>query len=148
MRGVLRAAEERGSDFYMAHCGFCLAVEAPTATARVGDLATLQDPPSTFLLWLQQGEAAHRRCKSVLPKRWTHPLTHSKRMALPIKSWLQQLQREGDRWRLPQLELVLEMLQYPMAQEPQVVALTCHGCGKPAAQLHRCSGCKEVQYCR
>ena len=147
MRNALLAAERQGSDYNMADCAYSLAVDAATAD----DQAVLQDPPSTLLRWLQQGEAAHRRCKSVLPKVWSHKLTGRKMLDPLIKPWLQQLQREGDRWR-PSPELSFQMMQLSVreyvAAPPPEAAITCDGCGKRAAQLRRCGGCKEVQYCR
>ena len=146
---ALRMADGQGSDYYMADFGYDLATEV----AQTSDQAVLLDPPSTVLLWLQQGEAAHRRAKSVLPKSWIHSLAGKKMLTSPIKPWLQQLQREGDRWRPPPRELGFELYQLTMGKlhelmESPSADLLCEGCSKTAAQLRRCAGCKEVQYCR
>ena len=95
IRSALRVAEEQGNDFYIADCAYGLAGQV----IKDRGSAVPQDRPSTVLRWLEQGEAAHRRCKSVLPKQWSFPLTSKKMLALVVKPWLQQLQRDGDRWR-------------------------------------------------
>ena len=83
----------------MALAGYQLAHKAIEHVNEPDTLAVLVDPPSVVLGWLKQAEAAHRRCKGVLPKLWTYKLDKAWAIASNVKPWLEQLQQEGDRWR-------------------------------------------------
>lgn len=148
---ALHVAEEQGSDYYVATCGYRLAgVGYETSDAP----ALLQDyPPSAALGWLEQAQAAHKRCKGVLPKQWTSVLDSHRAVALPMKPWLQQLQQEGDCWRRPPpgLDCKLSELRIKQMMDRRYTphsALGCDGCGKYSVQLRRCGSGKETQYCR
>lgn len=149
---AMRVAEEQRSDIGVASCGYQIA-QLSFAYAD-SDLAALQGTsPSDVVTWLQQAEAAHRRCKGVLPRMWTLTVEESKAAAMPLKSWLQQLQQEGDRFRPMPMNESRELTKkyeedLKLMWESPLGALDCDGCGRSAVQLRRCSNYKETQYCR
>lgn len=151
---ALRAAEEQGSNYYVAYCGYRLADAALLSLFASRAPEDLEDyPPSALLAWLQQAEAAHRKCKGLLPHKWTVDLDMQKALALPAKPWLQRLQQEGDRWRppLPEMEagfIEVASQRLDAVRESPFCELECDGCGRTAAQLRKCGSCKEAQYCR
>ena len=110
--------------------------------------------PSAVLGWLQQAEAAHRRCKAMLPKHWTIDLDSMKAVAAPAKVSLQHLQQQGDRWRRltpatqQELHAADQDFQNFSSDDACTKQLTCSGCGKLALQLRVCGACREAQYCR
>ena len=111
-------------------------------------------PPSAVLGWLQQAEAAHRRCKGLLPKLWMAELDSLKALAAPAKASLQHMQQQGDRWRrlAPAVELELQAAVKDCVDEMKgpdnSKSCTCSGCGRVAPQLRVCGACREAQYCR
>ena len=151
LKTCLDVARQQGSDFFTASCGYTMAAGVELRVAQSAVRPGLP-PPSAVLGWLQQAEAAHRRCKAMLSKQWTRDLDIAKAVAWPAKARLQRLQQQGDRWR--RLE--------PAAQQAAVQnnlnnhyylnsfenKLTCSGCGKQAPQLRTCGACREAQYCR
>ena len=150
---ALDFARQQGSDFFTVLCGYELASDIG---AWVAESAVQPDlpPPSTVLGWLQQAEAAHRRCKALLPKLWTNELDGSKPMAVLAKASLQQMQQNGDRWRgftpAEQQELNTASKDYEeMCKDPDSMKkqLACSNCGKWALQLRVCRACRKTQYC-
>ena len=151
---ALDVARQQGSDIYTATCGhqmaICIDDWVQASAVRQG-----LPPPSAVLDGLQQAEAAHRRCKGLLPKGWTSLLLGFKATASPAKACLQHMQQQGDRWlRLTpgaQQELAAAIQDYydcwndPDWDKNNV---TCHGCGNRSLQLRACGACKEAQYCR
>ena len=112
-------------------------------------------PPSAVMAWLQEAEAAQRRCKALLPKQWVNLLDHKKAMAAAAKASLQHMQQRGDRWRqlTPAEEREMDAAgkeAYEAWKDPasSTRKLTCSGCGNWAPQLRVCSACREAQYCR
>ena len=112
-------------------------------------------PPSAMLGWLQQAEAARRRCKSMLPKQWLFEVDGLRAVAAPAKAWLQHLQQQGDRWLqvAPAVQQELNAAGQALTNEGKdpdglKKKLTCSGCGKCALQLSVCGACREAQYCR
>jgi hypothetical protein len=149
---ALDVALEQGSDVNLARCGYRMAVEIEDWVAESAVRQALP-PPSTVLGWLQQGEAAHRRCKGLLPKQWTSVLDSAKAMAAPAKASLQHMQQQGDRWRrlTPAVQRELHAAHQDCRDEFNVPVnkhLTCSGCGRQAPQLRVCGACREAQYCR
>ena len=146
----LDVARQQGSDFFTACCGYMMAISVEDWIALSAVRQGLP-PPSAVLGWLQQAEAAHRRCKAVLPKLWTRELDSAKVVAAPASACLQRLQQQGDRWcRLApaaQQELKAAVQEY-WDNPPLNKMLTCSGCGKCAPQLRVCGACREAQYCR
>ena len=113
LRGLLERAQQQGSDFTVAHCGYRLAAFSAKYGAWAYScqhiaLQQKQDPeslsgtayarPSAFLGWLHQAKQAHARCMALLPLQWTLELTRRVKEAAVCKPWLQLQQREGDRW--------------------------------------------------
>ncbi|GAB4820567.1 hypothetical protein N2152v2_007613 [Parachlorella kessleri] len=120
---LLERAQQQDSDFTVALCGYQLASLCPDygAVAHKKQLHQQQQqqaahlqgssaglpahggvvPPSAFLGWLKQARRAHARCQATLPKQWTVGFERRQQAPLVWKSWLQGLQREGDRWQLP-----------------------------------------------
>ena len=94
LTAALDVARQQGSDIYSAACGYQLATDI---NMWVVESAVRQGlpPPSVVLGWLQQAEAAHRRCKALLPKQWTIQLESKKALTAPAKAYLQQMQRKG-----------------------------------------------------
>lgn len=150
---ALRIAEDQGSNFYVACCGYQL-VDVVGALAAKYPAVQHVNPPSVVLNWLQQAEAAHRRCKGVLPKQYTFQLDSLKGLASPLKPWLMQLQQEGDhsRWRSPPPEIV-DNIDNTHAdflrelRESRAAPFECDACGAVVGQLRKCGSCKETQYC-
>ena len=70
MAAALAVALSQGSDFYVALCGYEVATAIEQWVAESGARRRVP-PPSAVLGWLQQAEAAHRRCRALLPKQWT-----------------------------------------------------------------------------
>ena len=85
---ALEVARQQGSDYYTACCGYQLATED---WAGGSDAQQVPPIPSAVLAWLLEAEAAHRRCKALLPKLWTRVLDDMAAMAAPTKAWLQRL---------------------------------------------------------
>ena len=144
-------ARQHGSDYFTAFCGYSMANKTQDWVAE----STVQpglSPPSGVLGWLQQAEAAHRRCKALLPKQWVCELERLKPLAAPAKVFLQRLQQQGDRWRrlTPAVQQALDAAgqDYCDNMDPDLgkKKLTCSGCGKWASQLRVCGACREVQY--
>ena len=107
-----------------------------------------------MLDWLHQAEAAHRRCKALLPKQWTSELDVMKATAASAEASLQHMRQQGDRWRrltpAAQQELSAATQDYrDYYNDPDLrnQKLTCSGCGKWAPQLRTCGACREAQYC-
>ena len=94
---ALDVARQKGSDVYTARCGYQLANEIDW----IIDTAVQQGrlPPSAVLGWLLEAEAAHRRCKALLPRLWIIGLGSLRASAVPAKAALQHMQQQGDRWR-------------------------------------------------
>ena len=143
---ALQVAEQRGSDYYLAKSGYTLG----TFTLVMPDLDLAEQqrhPPSALFGWLEQAEAAHRRCKGVLPKQWTAQLDRLKISSRPHKAWLLL---QGDTWR----EAPLSVSRHIVAVVDDVNsghyshARLCCGCGRQASALRRCGACQVVQYCR
>ena len=151
---ALRVAEEQGSNYYVAVCGYKLADNGLLSIYASQQQEVLGSyPPSDLLKRLQHAEAAHRRCKGILPHKWTYLLDELKASTLPTKPWLEQLQQEGDRWRPMPPDLKAEIdsavdRRLEMIDESPNAALECGGCGKSATHLRKCGSCKEAQYCR
>ena len=147
-------ARQQGSDFDRAACGYLMAGAIEDWVAESAVQQGLP-PPGDVLGWLQQAEAAHRRCKGVLPKQWTRELDAIRTLAAPVKASLQHMQQQGDRWRrltpAAQQEIKAAHQVYdddyrdPDARRKK---LTCSGCGKRAPQLRTCGACREAQFCR
>ena len=152
---ALEVARQQGSDYYTALCGYRSATVSVDHWVAESAVHRELPPPSAVLGWLQQAEAAHHRCKALLPKQWTCTLDSMKALAAPAKASLQHLQQQGDRWRglepAAQQEVdamrkdALSGFHDPDSRERQ---LRCSGCGKSAMQLRTCGACREVQYCR
>lgn len=137
---ALRLAEQQGSDFFAAACGYSL-----VTTAVFEDDTQQAFRPSVVLGWLQRAGAAHRRCKGVLPSAWTLPLMRHE--FLGVEPWLLELQQQGDRWH----PRSLASMQGNFAAgylNPNGVGNVCTGCGRVMVQLRTCGGCKEAKYCR
>ena len=151
---ALDVARQQGCDYSIASCGYHMAAEigkwVAESTVRPG-----LPPPSAVLGWLQQAEAAHRRCKALLPKQWLCELDSMKALAAPAKPSLQRLQQQGDRWRrltpAAEQELSAALIGYrDSIKDPALRAKTssCSGCGKWTPQLRSCGACREARYCR
>ena len=154
LRAGFDVAQEQGSDYFRAVCGYRMASEVERWTAESNVQRGLP-PPSAVLGWLQQAEAAHRRCKALLPKQWIIEVDNVKALAAPTKAWLQHLQQQGDLWRLlaPAAKLGLDAAdkKYQVDSKEDFSGnnkLKCSGCGKCAPQLRVCGACREAQYCR
>ena len=146
---ALGVAKQQGSDFYTAVCGYAMAASTDDWVAESAVQQGLP-APSAVLDWLQQANAAHRRCKALLPKQWAGQLVGMKALAASAKAILQSLQQQGDSWR-PLTTATLQELNTALENCSKISSmkgLTCHGCGKPAPQLRKCGACKEAQYCR
>ena len=151
---ALDVAQQQGNDYYTASCGYLMAMHIRSWVAEPAMRKRLP-PPSAVLGWLQQAEAAHRRCKALLPKQWTSQLDVQKGMAASAKDWLQQLQQQGNRWRrltpAAQQELSAARQGYidrRMGSDGGKKFLMCSGCGSCAAHLRLCGAYREAQYCR
>ena len=153
---LLKQAQQKGSDFFVAQCGyqlaactdmyamwgyFCQQAGSQLSASQKSQVAA----PSTFLGWLQQAKQAHARCCAVLPVQWTVGLKRMQKTALILKPSLQQQQKEGDCWQPSTLDLVLSVMKESRSQGPTNI---CSGCGGAQAHLKVCGGCKQAQYCR
>ena len=151
---ALDVARQQGNDYYTALCGYHMASAIKDWVAEAAVRQGLP-PPSAVLVWLLQAEAAHRRCKALLPKQWTSDLDDMKAVAAPAKASLEQLQQQGDRWRrlTPAEQQGLEAAVRGYLDDyndpnSDKKKLMCSGCGKCAPQLRMCGACREAKYCR
>lgn len=153
MRSALHIAEQHGSDFWVANCGYMLATASADWAGSAEPWALEECPPSLLLRYLQQAREAHARCMALLPRQWTVVLQRRKETAWQYKPWLEQLVARGDRLEAQDpdaeaaaaargLELARKTLEQPAAR------LACCGCGVPAVHLRYCAGCKKSAYCR
>ena len=155
LRAALGVAQQQGSDFYMAACGYAVATTMATDIITYGTDSAVQPgtpPPSAVLGWLHEAEAAHRRCRALLPKAWFSGLGVLKAMAATTTPWLQRL-RQGDCWRhsTPAVQRELEEALQDFRDSnkgPAPTKLICSGCGTSAPQLRVCGACRKAQYCR
>ena len=151
--GALRIAEQQGSDLFSSSCAYVLVYRAALEWELLGETDGAEvGPPSAALAMLAGAEAARHRCKGLMPMQWTYALGVERSLALPVKPWLEQLQREGDRWR-PAPPAVREEVAAAVAARRELMMnpgaeFECDSCGALAAQLRRCGRCAESQYCR
>ena len=167
---LLEQAQQQGSDFTVALCGYQLAsmyadygtmahkkIKKPAAETQ-GSSEGLHAhdgvlPPSAFLGWLRQARQAHAHCRATLPKQWTVGLERRQQAPLAWKPWLQRLQREGDRWQPPSGQQVNQVDAATLAGLAKMLAdpsakNRCTSCGSPSPHLRRCGACKQAWYCR
>ena len=149
---ALDVARQQGSDYWTVICSYQM---AGNIEIWVDESAVRQGipPPSAVLGWLLEAEAAHRRCKALLPKQWTADVDGKRPLAALAKDSLQRLQQQGDRWRrltpAARQDLAAARQDYEDGQEEAYAErVTCSGCGSFAPQLRRCGACREAWYCR
>ena len=157
LKTCLDVARQQGSDFFTASCGYMMAIgiEDWIAQSAVRRGRQALPPPSAVLGWLQQAEAAHRRCKAVLPKLWTWDVDRAKAVKQAFATaCLQRLQQQGDRWRRlalvaqQELEAAFQNHVDHCDSDSLKKKLTCSGCGRWVPQIRVCGACRQAQYCR
>lgn len=153
LRDALRVAEQQGSDLYISSCAYVLVHRIAMEWELLEEMEGAElGPPSAALALLAEAEAARRRGKGVLPKQWTSALASRRTLAMPVKPWLEQLQREGDHWRPAPPAVRREVAAADAARKELMLntesVLDCCSCGGLAAQLRTCGGCNQAQYCR
>ena len=115
--------------------------------------AILQNPaasPAAATALLEEGDAAHARCKKLLPPCWTHELKRDREAGRAVKpiierhmqhslgAWHAALRRETQ-GQVPRLLV----RAYTKTEEGRP---RCDGCGRPAVQLKWCA-CRLKRYC-
>lgn len=153
LRAVMGAAEQQGSDFAVALCGYQLASLAYQCVQCEGP-AGMQGAcaPSDVLGWVREAKEARRRCEALLPQQWTNELAFRYKVLKEVTCWLKQLQQAGDRWQPVDAvagQARAEAIQSNIDQALSFSAagLKCSGCGTSSPHLKRCAACRLTQYC-
>lgn len=150
VHAALRAAQRVGSDYHRAYCAFQLCSVACFVTE--GGLDLLPEPPSGVLALWEEGEAAYKRCKRLLPHLWVRNFESVRAAAQLAGPWLRRLARQGGAWAPPDAGVIVALLAVSsrhrqLAEESTNRALLCDWCRKAASHLNRCSRCKRTEYC-
>ena len=120
---------------------------AATAAATVHSPAV---SPAAAAALLEEGDAAHARCKKLLPPSWATVLKIGRDICWTAKPIIEQtLQRSPNAW---QAAVQQEMLRQQHRRVQQVNTKLdegpppCDGCGQPTAELKWCA-CRLKRYC-
>ncbi|KAL4428325.1 hypothetical protein ABPG75_002414 [Micractinium tetrahymenae] len=141
MAATLSHARSASSDYFLALAGYTFGI-LKTALANAG--WTPPDSPADVLRWVQQAQAAHKRCKGLLPSVWTANLKDRRAPALAALPWLHSLAAAGTSWEPPGASATAGVAQ-GLFSDPNR-NLRCAACGSAAMQLRACSGC-GTRYC-
>mgnify|MGYP007061232501 FL=1 len=164
LTALLEQAQQQGSDFCIAQCGYQLVTCSRAYGMWASGIQGIQKmfsvggslegegllPPSKFLGWLQQATQAHTRCQAVLPLQWTEELKQRRQESMGFKAWLQRQQLQGDLWQ----QAEPQQAQAEAGAAPGKYLLPsgdsnlCSGCGEIHPHLQLCGGCKQARYCR
>ena len=106
--------------------------------------------PAAVAALLEEGDAAHARCKKLLPPSWAAALTAGREMSSPTRPVIERhAQRSPDAW---QMAIVLEAAAQYRRQDERLRGKveeglpSCDGCGVHALQLKWCA-CRLKRYC-
>ena len=121
--------------------------------------------PSQLLAALREAEAAHVRCKRLLPTIWVAYLENLRSKAACMEEPLQlMVELQGDSLRTPNSwpagaailrRVVAAIARCSVAMQEMdngptslVLLSTCSGCKSVPLTLRKCAACKQAQYCR
>jgi len=140
-------AQRQRSGYYTAMAGIFALNAACFCQLRGGSPVksrTMQAAAHAF----QEGCAAMRRCRDLLPLSWQagqHVLVaHVQRIYSQVRQRPQSHQPASTREVAAARDQLLSALQEGLASDPAL----CSSCGKQSVGLRRCAGCRKAQYCR
>ena len=105
--------------------------------------------PEAAAALLREGDAAHARCKKLVPPCWAAVLKAEREVCWAAKPMIERhVQRSPNAWQTALREETLDQVQrraaWANAKLKEVPC--CDGCGQPAMQLKWCA-CRLKRYC-
>ena len=103
--------------------------------------------PAAAAALLEEGDAAHARCKKLLPPNWAAVLKADREVCWAVQPIIEQhMQRSPGAWQEALRQEAQGQLQQRVDRMQSRGWPRCDGCGQPAAQLKWCA-CRLKQYC-